>query len=600
MRACTEHAGPQWPGDETAASAGHGRHGLVPGLFLLCFLLSACAENFPKLNPGVAARLGIDAEAFSNHYIVTQIDGYPLGAERDHDRIPTPEFLRQTTRAIEDTLKQATVSRCAAQSAGCVRLLVFIHGGLNSYRSDFDRMVKLMQKDGLLEKRTSAYVPVFVNWDSSLNTLTDDLFFIRLGDRKRDLGLMSFPFLLPARMIMSAANVPVRLADTVISYAEYCNFATGVKPCYTSLDTWISWGMFPLYTITAPILDGFGSPAWYQMKRRAKLAAASRLTTITDDFWANDQLKSQFYGAEGAALTLVRALGAAIQRERRPVEVTLIGHSMGAFIVNRMLSAIENIECSVADSVGTGVGTSQRMVGCRSPSDTFHIRRAIYLAPASPLDEFDNITVPFLANHPNTDAWVFALNRKDEAGEYSTPVQKLVPRGSLLTWIDGIFEPASSIGEKTLGRMANLEKYYGTVPERHQLACPSPSAWEKAVKTADVSRSRDAACREQYRLDQERIINGRATYGFRPVCLNVNRSSAAVGSRVHVFQSEGYCHDRAEGPLHHGDFSQPRYLGEVLCITDPTAFKSTGFCSPDPALNARSVWSLEPRLSDVR
>jgi hypothetical protein len=78
MRACTEHAGPQWPGDETAASAGHGRHGLVPGLFLLCFLLSACAENFPKLNPGVAARLGIDAEAFSNHYIVTQIDGYPL------------------------------------------------------------------------------------------------------------------------------------------------------------------------------------------------------------------------------------------------------------------------------------------------------------------------------------------------------------------------------------------------------------------------------------------------------------------------------------------------------------------------------------------
>ena len=527
-------------------------------VLILFILLSACVDNFPKLSAEQGTKLSIDHADFANHYLVINPDGYPL---IEDNKIPTKtEFLVEKTNAIQQILGKAggTCENCP------IHLLVFVHGGLNSYQIDFNRMVSLMKKDSLLDSHRSPYVPFFVNWDSGLNTVVDDLFWIRLGDRKRDLGPISFPFLLPARMIMSASNIPVRLAHTVISYKEYCDFAADVKPCGTSLDDYFSWGMFPFYVVTAPILDSFGSAAWYQMKRRANLATASRLTTLTDDHFLSKSKRLEYYDAEGAALTLIRALAKSIKQQKRHVEVTLVGHSMGAFVLNRMLSAAVNMECS-----GTQSHTAEAdSTPCLPPNGDSPIKHIIYLAPASPISEFDNITQPFLVSHPNTNAWIFTLNRKDEAGEFSIPWQKLVPRGSLLTWIDNIFEPVSSAGERTLGQMANLEKYYGIDHNKYQLACPATGTFD----------------------------NVEAILGFRLVQLTVNRNESSVAERVKVYQSLGYCGGQHEGPEKHGDFNKTRYLGQALCISDPKAFSGTDLCSPHPSKGKPSIREFEPAL----
>jgi len=537
-------------------NASFNRSNLFFAALLFACLLPGCSGNFPRLSDEDQQKVGMSETEFFRHYVVVERDGYPLG--KDDKPTPTLDFKKQIEDAVKASL-QAPPDNCPAGNKSCpIRLLLFVHGGLNSYRSDFQRMVALMKKDdGLLSKSKTAYHPIFVNWNSSLDTVADDLLWIRLGDRMSDLGPISFPFLLPARMALAMANVPVRLAHTVNSYKEYCDFASDVKTCGTSVDDYVSWGMFPFYTLTAPILESFGSPAWYQMKRRAKLATASRLTTISDHKWASDADKTRFNNAEGAALTLVTTLGEALKQQPRPVEVTLVGHSMGAFIVNRMLAAVTEMECAEAVSSDTKP--------CSKPKAILPIKNIAYLAPASPIDEFDNITLPFVGNHPDTHAWLFTLNRKDEAGEYSTWAQRIVPRGSLLTWIDGIFEPASSLGEKTLGRMANLEKYYAADHGGYQLACPSEGKQDTPA------------------------------YGFRSVKLKIGRENSSAGTnRVHVYQSLGYCQDKHQGPEVHGDFSQPRYLGQVLCMMDKSAFKQADYCTTEPGETLPGIRRLPP------
>jgi hypothetical protein len=62
-----------------------------------------------------------------------------------------------------------------------VRLLFFVHGGLNTYRAEFQRMLDLMNKEtGPFPKTT--YYPIFINWNSALfDSVIDDLFLVRLG-----------------------------------------------------------------------------------------------------------------------------------------------------------------------------------------------------------------------------------------------------------------------------------------------------------------------------------------------------------------------------------------------------------------------------------
>jgi pimeloyl-ACP methyl ester carboxylesterase len=181
------------------------------------------------------------------------------------------------------------------------------------------------------------------------------------------------------------------------------------------------------------------------MKRRADLVTAERLRRPPTDV------------RKGAAQVLIERLSARLTREvsgctragepvpvacwrtperdggrtEVPVEVTLVGHSMGAIIANRLLA---------------------------SPHD-LPVRRIIYLAPASSLDEAELLLRRSLQRWSQVEFHGFALNRADEARERD-PSGVLLPRGTLLVWIDALFEPVNTPARKRLGRIRAWLDYY--------------------------------------------------------------------------------------------------------------------------------------------
>jgi hypothetical protein len=113
-----------------------------------------------------------------------------------------------------------------------------------------------------------------------------------------------------------------------------------------------------------------------------------------------------------------------------PIEITLVGHSMGTLVIDRILQAFPKI----------------------------HFKRIIYLASASSIEDFERFVAPYLNDHVDTEFWTISLFYTDEAWENEWYLV-FVDRGSLLVWIDSFFENAVTPRQKRLGKISNLEEY---------------------------------------------------------------------------------------------------------------------------------------------
>lgn len=240
--------------------------------------------------------------------------------------------------------------------------------------------------------------------------------------------------------------------------------------------------------LTTPLLKAFGTSAWQIMKRRADLLVADRLDkaldleSVRDREKTSDREQGSRMVREGAALTLVRMLKNRIEplpdglpgwkigasnggRPSGPVEITLVGHSMGALVINRLLAT----------------------------QGDFPVRRIIYLAPASNIDEIRTLIGPYLKENrkhgTGTDFRTFTLNRLDEARERDPTT--LAPRGTLLVWIDNFFEPVLTPGDKRSGRKKAHLEYYGegglpSEPEVCELVATDPNRPRKHGEIDDA------------------------------------------------------------------------------------------------------------------
>lgn len=378
---------------------------------VLALGVSGCATRGFTLGPG--------DEALRGHYILAHEDGWPAATDREPLK---REAYQSQIAAILDGIDEHAL---AAQKRGePARLLIFAHGGLNGYADDFARMRSLMigsGGDGLLPK--TSYYPIFINWNSALgDSLMDDLFFVRFGRRRPWLALPTAPFALAARLAESVFNAPSSLWANTWNFDE---LDPGVTDWAEAIGKW------PVTVVMTPILKAFGTSAWQIMKRRADLLVASRL----DGNPAGAE--------EGAGYTLVEALcdrtacdGKTAGQwqtksgERVDLEITLVGHSMGALVVNRLLR------------------------------EELPVKRVVYMAPAASIDAVEGSFAPRVRGRRGTEFWVFALSRKDEARERDP--SGLLPRGSLLVWIDHFFEPIATLGDNRSGRHKAHVDYYGS------------------------------------------------------------------------------------------------------------------------------------------
>ena len=139
------------------------------------------------------------------------------------------------------------------------------------------------------------------------------------------------------------------------------------------------------------------------------------------------------------------------------------------------------------DFVGHSMGT---LVGTRVLREYASIRfdRILFLAAASSVEDYVTTVPTYLERHPNARFYSVGLSVIDEGNELSWR-SALLPRGSLLVWIDNFFETVHSPEDYRLGdffnrhvfkaplrndnpRCANLSMLKVAGPRSHREAMP--------------------------------------------------------------------------------------------------------------------------------
>lgn len=390
------------------------------------------------------------------HYILVHKEGDPI----NHDRVKlTPdEFKAQFVRHILAGIDRHVATAPAGAPA---RIMIFVHGGLNTYRAGLDWVNTLVRLEddppapdtrwGRL--RETSYYPVFVNWNSSLwSSLWDDLFIVRRGQRDPFAATVTAPFVLLSRMAEAGLSVP----RTLWSFVERERRPAGSDDDETPPDKGPTYVLFaPIRGLTVPFLDAFGTGAWDIMKRRAAFVTARGLPreAMAD---LEPRMREIRHERQGAGRALVESLVGRLcvtkernatrlfwtadtareespapgdckdRRLRREVELVLVGHSMGALVVHRLLLAF--------------------------PSVPF--RRVVFLGAAASIDDVETAVLPYLDRHPDTEFHTVSLSMNDERHEQGPG--DLWERGSLLVWIDNLFERVNAPQQLRVGRCVNL------------------------------------------------------------------------------------------------------------------------------------------------
>lgn len=458
----------------------------LAGVFFIGAILTGCG--------GISEQA---AYMYRNHAVFINKSGAGIwvpesepakASKLDIDRMLTVEELQtQLKRTIHGGINEFVQNNSCVTQSNKLRLVLFVHGGLNSYKDGIDHMNELT---GLF--KSLCYYPLYLNWNSDLgDAVFDDLLKIRFG-KTRDWAWLSAPLVMFGRVVSSIGELPASLVHNMVNIK---NAVAGAKaegdPLLGIAGDVLWYAPFQaLYSLTIPFGEAFGAPAWNILKRRTDLATGSHLETSGDG-----QPLSSDRDQEGAARILIKEIqkwivqdngktawkctqGSNVPCKAPKVEITLIGHSMGAMILNRLIASTETPKIKTGSSI------------------SLPISRVVYLAPASPINEVEATLFPYLERHPDTEFWLFTLNRRDEYREIALRGMTFaLPRGSLLSWIDTFLENEAATSQATFGSIQNVGDFYGVtrdplIPERDlsEYLSPTPSKdWRNVTVTWKIS-----------------------------------------------------------------------------------------------------------------
>ena len=433
------------------------------------FTLAGCAS--------IPSSVGPEEHFLKAHYILAHEDGFALSTEKEllrHKKLSAKEARDDIRKRIIAGIDTYALGRWldhgekkeGEQAMGePLQLMVYAHGGLNGYGNDFDRMRTLLAapadcKPGHAPLRLFAsaecanartrYYPIFVNWNSEVwDSIRDDLFFIRFGKRVDE---TTWPMVITAPFVAAG-----RLAEGIFSAMN--GFAVNVKTFGQSEPgafDWFEGGTTLLpRALTTPVVKAFGTSAWEIMNRRAGVLTARRLDSKREGVvWSLlNELDGRIEVINDRAYWKIASRPGA----KVPVEITLVGHSMGAIVLNRALVASRGLPTARA------------------------IKRVVYLAAAASIKDTEAVRLIDQANQ-GPRFWSFTLSRRDEARERS--FFGLAPRGTLLVWVDDFFEPVVEPAGKRSGAARSQEEFAGSWPEG-----PANCEWDGKVEARPRSHS---------------------------------------------------------------------------------------------------------------
>lgn len=355
------------------------------------------------------------------------------------------------------------------------RVVVFIHGGLNSQSGALDRAMHLIEP-----MREDGVYPIFINWQSSLfSSWTDHVFLVRHGAQDRLLSALTWPFVLAADVLRAIGRAPMTIYHELDSalkttswyrsgdqelvreiarelelrdgLAERDSASRCVAP-ELDIDTSITaddggdgFGrlVFDLalvlpHALLGVVIDVGGTGSWEQMHRRTTLMLESeasyratrpgqRTTAAVPDLFAH-----------------LAGLQTELEGPGKPgLQIDLVTHSMGCIVANGLLS-------NVVPPHATQSSANPRM-----PRFT----NIVYMADADTVGRTERCVYGYMLAQQSeelhaTHFYRLALHDRAEVAESSW--FGIAPKGSLLAWIDQKFAAAPSLIDQRAGKLVNL------------------------------------------------------------------------------------------------------------------------------------------------
>lgn len=408
------------------------------------------------------------------HTVYVDEDG---GMRASHDTAA----VRQTGRYAGDVLDDSTARQAVGvlmqrlRASGRDTITLYVHGGLVTYgraRADAARLGAALERDG--------HFPLFVAWESGwFPTLADHVKSVRQGQEWAPVaGWLSAPLIIAADLGRAVARAPLGMLQQAADYcatwrgalSDSTRQARGDHSCRmfadevrvrrqnvrraldreargTSTDSLrLTLGEYhstfarsagrtvsayvtalPKALVTGPLMDGFGAGTYENMLRRTQTMFRQH------GDMARRAPTTGYRAPTGATAILMDSLTAYITPTCDSggdcrVRLNLVGHSMGSIVVSRMLREWPELP----------------------------VRHIYFMAAAATVADVEGAVVPYLRRHPRASFFNGMLHPRIEVGEAQWAALDLVPRGSLLEWIDDHLTSPQTPLDRTAGKWDNM------------------------------------------------------------------------------------------------------------------------------------------------
>ncbi len=407
-------------------------------IFVSCVLIfSSCASSY-KIS-----------QQTMNHMVALQGDGSAYQFVSQTNNKPNPEIKYNYHQHVHNIMK-------SIDQSGRDSILIIVHGGMKDLRES----VAETQEQVPFIEASSGYYPIYINWESSMmDAYIEQLLYIRQGKYSPIMGPISAPFYLLADFGRAIVRAPITwghqgynlmrtsfmhpsVNDTIYALYNRDFYSVGNHIYLGKSDIGFWQDFFGYIThivpglvkiITTPLLDIFGKSAWQNMNRRTQKLFRKHEEFNLYNINAVDVKPSV---STGGASILMDSISTMARRNNK-LSITLIGHSMGCGILSEIIMHYSDL----------------------------HFENIVFMAPAITIKEFEHIVVPYLQRPENNTTNVYILTLHPEGDARENTFYDIMPRGSLLDWVDDFASEPTEFTEVTLGKWENIIRAAHIFPE---------------------------------------------------------------------------------------------------------------------------------------
>jgi pimeloyl-ACP methyl ester carboxylesterase len=443
--------------------------------------LNLLVNDYPELERGSRPD---PSEGTYEHYLDKLFDAMLNGTKEKEGRDKAPTKCEKSGPDGREVCKR--------------RLLIFVHGGLNTQVGTVERAVQLVTKI----PRDDHY-PIFINWQSSLwSSYSNHLFDVRQGESP-GWGPILSPFYFIYDVARAVTRAPVvwtfqtintlRSANIITTplqeetagvaaqlRAEHRNSPSNAMPVAYEPKDQRGWGSstlafvsgavtLPFKAVGSMLIDAFGKSAWDIMLRRTSMLYHTEREFLDSKAIVKEIRKdnqepkpTSHIKPDGALSVFMRRLREEVDKSggKDKWDITLIGHSMGTIVLNQMVRDFGS------ETVRKDDGTLEDRI--------LPFNKIVFMGGAATVRDYQDSVFPYLYKNPAAEMYHLVLHPQAEVRErfdFKIPYFDPPPRGSLLVWVDDFLSAPETPLDRTVGRFENLIVAVHNTPDnlRHRV-----------------------------------------------------------------------------------------------------------------------------------